>query len=162
MRYAMIRNMDVCNGDGIGVSLYFQGCAFRCKGCFNTNTWDFNGGKEFDKATQDRFISLCKNENIDHVSLLGGEPLQQDILELSIFISRIKNETAKPIWLWTGNNFDEIPEICKTKILPLVDMLVTGRFIEEKKDLKLTHRGSSNQRIYVKNEKGEWIDKSTY
>ena len=46
MRYAAIRKMDISNGEGLGVSLFVQGCHFHCKNCFNKETWDFDGGNE--------------------------------------------------------------------------------------------------------------------
>ena len=50
MRYNKIRKMDIANGPGVRVSIFFQGCAFHCKNCFNQDTWDFDGGKEFDDS----------------------------------------------------------------------------------------------------------------
>ena len=57
MRYAKIRKMDISNGKGIGVSLFVQGCDFHCQGCFNSETWDFKGGKEFTEV--DYLINRC-------------------------------------------------------------------------------------------------------
>lgn len=47
IRYAQIRNLDLSNGEGVGVALFVQGCHFHCHNCFNPETWDFNGGKEW-------------------------------------------------------------------------------------------------------------------
>lgn len=63
MRYASIRSLDISNGEGVGVSLFVQGCPFRCKNCFNSDTWDFNGGKEWTEEIKDRFMKLL----IDHI-----------------------------------------------------------------------------------------------
>lgn len=140
--------MDISNGDGIRVSLFVQGCKFCCKGCFNKETWDFNGGKEWSKEIEDNFIELCKRPHISSVSILGGEPLQQDDALLSL-LKRIKSEVNKPISLWTGYKFDEIPKD-KQEYLEYIEMITDGKFIEELKDFKLIFKGSSNQNVYKK------------
>lgn len=146
MRYAKIRNMDVSNGDGICCSLFIQGCPHHCKGCFNVETWDYNNGKEFTKELQDKFISLCNNPYIDHISILGGEPLSQSN-EFYNYLKKVKQEVDKPMWLWTGYTYEELNKFQLDVINTCVDILVDGRFIEELKDLNLKHRGSSNQRV---------------
>ena len=75
MRYAQIRSMDISNGEGIGVSLFVQGCPYHCKGCFNKETWDFDGGKEWNIETHSAFIGLVSKPYVKRVSILGGEPL---------------------------------------------------------------------------------------
>ena len=61
MRYASIRNLDISNGENVGVSLFVQGCPFHCHNCFNSNTWDFNGGKEWTPQIKERFIQLIED-----------------------------------------------------------------------------------------------------
>ena len=58
MRYASIRSLDISNGENIGVALFTQGCPFHCKNCFNPETHDFNGGKEYTLEVRDKIISL--------------------------------------------------------------------------------------------------------
>ena len=160
MRYAQIRDMDIVNGKGIGATIFFQGCSHHCKGCFNSSTWDFNGGKEWTKEVEDEFIEICKREYIDHVSLLGGEPLDQPIDELITLLNRVKIEVGKPIWLWTGYTFmyiENSPSHPKfSDVLDYVDYVIDGEFIEELKDLNLPYRGSSNQNIWKKDDDGIW------
>ncbi len=148
MRYARIKKMDIANGKGIRVSLFVQGCNFHCKGCFNKETWSFNGGKEWDKEIEDEFIQLCQKPHIRAVSILGGEPLQQDD-DLLHLLQRIKKEVKKPVSLWTGYKFEEIPED-KKSWLEYIDEITDGQFVEDLKDLNLDFRGSSNQKRYVK------------
>ncbi len=148
MRYAKIKKMDIANGKGIRVSLFVQGCKFRCKGCFNKETWDFDGGKEWNKEIEDIFIELCMQAHIQAVSILGGEPLQQDD-DLLHLLKRIKREVKKPISLWTGYKFEEIPAD-KKEWLNYIDEITDGQFVEELKNLKLDFRGSSNQKRYIK------------
>ena len=150
MRYSKIREMDISNGDGISCSIFFQGCPHHCKNCFNPETWDFYGGCEFTKELQDKFIELCKKPYINHISVLGGEPLSQSD-ELYFLLSRLKKEVKKPIWLWTGYQYEYIVNCMgfAHDILNenLVDILIDGKFVEELKDLNLKYRGSSNQRV---------------
>lgn len=81
MRYAQIRSIDISNGEGVGVSLFVQGCPFHCKNCFNSDTWDFNGGKEWTEETKNKFLELIDRPYIKRVSILGGEPLAEQNLD---------------------------------------------------------------------------------
>lgn len=83
MRYAQIRSMDISNGEGVGVSLFVQGCDKKphCKNCFNSDTWDFSGGKEWTEETKDKFMRLINRPYIKRVSILGGEPLAEQNLD---------------------------------------------------------------------------------
>lgn len=148
IRYAKIREMDISNGEGIRVSLFVQGCNFHCKGCFNKDTWDFNEGKKWTKEVEDKFIELCSLSHITAVSILGGEPLQQDN-DLLKLLKRIKKEVNKPISLWTGYKFENIPSDKKI-LLNYIDEITDGQFIEDLKDYKLKFKGSSNQCVYKK------------
>ena len=107
IRYASIREMDISNGEGVGVALFVQGCPFNphCYNCFNPDTWDFNGGKEWTPEIKDKFLELINRPYIKRVSILGGEPLADENLD-GIFdlISEIKRRFSdtKTIWLYTG------------------------------------------------------------
>ena len=150
MNYAQIRDMDVVNGEGIAVSLFVQGCSHHCKGCFNSETWDFNGGKKWTKEVEDEFIELCKRDYVSCVSLLGGEPLAQG-LSIVKLLTRLKREINKPIYVWTGYTIEYLMEQ-KSSIYDVLTWcgvyLIDGKFEEDKKDVKLRLRGSSNQRIW--------------
>lgn len=146
MRYAQITPFEICNGKGAGVSLFVQGCRFCCKGCFNSEAWDFNGGKEWTQEIEDKFFELIDRPYIKRVAILGGEPLADEnksvVLDL---IKRIKGKYPnKSIYLYTGYTFEEISSLNN---LQYVDVLVDGRYIEEQKDLTLEFRGSKNQRL---------------
>lgn len=159
MRYAKIDDCEICNGSGVGVSLFVQGCHRHCKGCFNSETWDFNGGKEWNDEVKNQFLTLVDRPYIQRVTLLGGEALafenQPDILFL---IRDLKNQFPdKKIWLYTGytlseNDFEERGIIAPIKpflneILRSCDVIVDGEYKEELRDLTLAFRGSSNQRL---------------
>ena len=80
MRYNKIRKMDISNGPGVRISIFFQGCHFHCPGCFNPETWDFDGGKEFTDEVINHVIEIGANEVISGLSILGGEPLNNENL----------------------------------------------------------------------------------
>ena len=110
---------------------------------------DFNYGNKFTKETEDEFIQLTKNKQIKGVNILGGEPMQQIMDDTLLnLLKRIKLETDKPIWLWSGYTFEEIVNNPKRlEILREVDVLIDGKFQADKRDIMLKYRGSSNQRV---------------
>lgn len=150
MKYAKIRKMDIANGEGVRVSLFVQGCSFHCKNCFNQETWDFNGGKEFTTAEIQKIIELADKDYIAGLSILGGEPLHNNnVDEVFHIVATFKEKFPnKDIWLWTGFKFEDAIKDSKRKfILRNIDVLIDGQFEEDKKDLTLKWRGSSNQRV---------------
>lgn len=81
MRYASIRSLDISNGEGVGVSLFVQGCDRHCFNCFNSETWNFNGGKEWTEEAKNKFMELIDRPYIRRISILGGEPLAEQNLD---------------------------------------------------------------------------------
>ena len=137
-----------------GVSLFTQGCPLRCPGCFNPETWDFNGGKQVTTQVESELYKLMDKPYITRFSVLGGEPFaEQNLEQLSYIIVTMKaNYPNKKIWIWTGYTWDELQERLKKPsklwiILRHTDYLVTGPFIQEEKDLTLKWRGSRNQKV---------------
>ena len=105
IRYAQIRSLDLSNGEGVGIALFVQGCHFHCPNCFNPETWDYNGGKEWTEEVKNKFLELANRPYIKRISILGGEPLAEenldDVLDL---VNRIRlSSPQKSIWLYTGN-----------------------------------------------------------
>ena len=173
MKYASIRSMDISNGEDVGVSLFVQGCPFHCKNCFNSETWDFNGGKKWTEETKDKFLKLIDRPYIKRVSFLGGECLaEQNLDEVLSLIKQIRMSfPEKTIWLYTGFKIEDIvtraqyediweipnnPSNIWSKrwdiISNYVDVLVDGEYIDEQKDLTLAYRGSKNQRVIDMNQ----------
>lgn len=147
MYYAQMRKYDIANGLGIRATLFVSGCKHQCPGCFNEAYQDFHYGKPWDKEAEALFMGYVKDNNVHGVSILGGEPMQQDA-SMAKLLKRIKEETGKHIWLYSGDTFDVIiKDPAKREILSYCDVLVDGPFIEALKDLRLRFRGSSNQRI---------------
>ena len=155
MNYAKIKKCDVANGTGIRVSLFVSGCHHHCKGCFNSDAWDFNYGDEFTTQTQEKILESLDKEYIQGLSLLGGEPLeyvnQKGLLPL---VKKVKERFPdKTIWCYTGYLFEDIvgkmtKEWNETKeLLSNIDIIVDGKYNEDLRDLNLRFKGSSNQRI---------------
>ena len=148
MKYAQIREMDVTNGNGIGGTLFSQGCPYHCKNCFNPETWDFDKGTDWTKETENKIIELLKPEYITRLTILGGEPLiERNIEPLTALLKRVKGiYPNKQVWLYTGGDF-EVLEGLYEEIFQYIDILIDGRYIDDLRDYKLKWRGSSNQRI---------------
>ena len=149
MKYAKIRKLDVTNGPGVRTTIFVSGCTHNCEGCFNKEQQDFNYGNDFTKETEDEFIELTKSRQIKGVNILGGEPMQQVMDDTLLkLLKRIKLETNKPIWLWSGYTFEEIINNSKrAEMLRELDVLIDGKFEADKRDIMLKYRGSSNQRV---------------
>ena len=146
MRYNKIRKMDISNGPGIRVSIFMQGCSFHCKDCFNSETWDFKAGKEFNDEVINKVLDLASLSHIVGLSILGGEPMHPNNREGTIKLAKAfkKRYPNKDIWVWSGYLFDELKDI---EGLSYIDTLVDGRFVLEKANPTLKFRGSSNQRV---------------
>ncbi len=183
MNYATIKKTDVANGPGIRVSLFVSGCTHRCKGCFNSEAWDFGFGQRYTQETEEEILEALAPDYIRGLSLLGGEPMEPEnrgtVLAL---LQKVRQRyPQKDIWCYTGYDYEkdllnwareereayacsaqERPEEeCGgaqgqdggpgagevTQLLSLIDVLVDGEFMEEKKNLRLAFRGSENQRL---------------
>lgn len=156
MNYADIKKVDVANGEGVRVSVFVSGCNHKCKGCFNRCAWDFNYGEKFTEKEVNKIIDYMDHDYIEGLTLLGGEPLENQNKEgLLPLVKKVKEKFPnKNIWCYTGFDFQkdimkQIENNDKTtkELLNYIDVVVDGKFEEEKKDLKLQFRGSSNQRI---------------
>jgi anaerobic ribonucleoside-triphosphate reductase activating protein len=146
MRYSQIRSLDIANGKGCRISIFVSGCEHRCKNCFNTETWNFDYGKEFTEDTLNSILELAKPSYIDGISILGGEPAHPRNLPEVLKLTKKFKEVYpnKTVWLWTGYLWEEV---ASDLVDSGIDVVVDGRFVEELKDLRLKYRGLSNQRI---------------
>ena len=155
MNYAALKPTDIANGTGVRVSLFVSGCTHHCHGCFNSETWDFEYGNPFDRQIEDKILSLLEPGFISGLSLLGGEPMEpQNQRVLMPFLKRVKEKyPQKDIWCYSGYLFDSEIQSgrahCEVtdEMLTFIDVLVDGRFVESKKNIRLKFRGSENQRI---------------
>lgn len=158
MNYAGLNPNDVVNGEGVCVSFWVQGCPHSCPGCFNPETWSFEGGLPLPTDIKGEIIKALTANGIErNFSILGGEPLCEQNKELVNEII-LSVRTALPhikIFLWTGYEFKLLKkqskrDIVVNSILNNIDVMITGPFIKEKKDLTLKWMGSSNQECWEK------------
>ena len=159
--------MDISNGEGVGVALFVQGCPFNphCHNCFNPDTWDFNGGKEWTQDTEDKLIELANKPYIKRLSILGGEPLADENLDGVLhLVDRFRlSFPNKSIWIYSGYTFDYIMEGIvydengafffldndkkRYEIISKCDVLVDGRYIDSQRNPSKKWAGSDNQRV---------------
>ena len=161
--------MDISNGEGVGVALFVQGCRFACKNCFNPETWDFNGGKEWTPEVEDKFIELASRPYIKRISILGGEPLADENLDGVLnLVNRIRLSLPnKSIWLYSGFRWEECqpfnedgllkpdkfaPNLQKIlhkryEVISMCNVMVDGRYIDSQRNPSKKWAGSDNQRV---------------
>lgn len=156
MNYANIKKTDIANGPGVRVSLFVSGCTHFCKGCFNSEAWDFHYGAPYTEEVEEEILEALSHEFVQGITILGGEPLEEAnrfaVLDL---LKKIRERLPeKDIWCFTGYEYEkdlqrwisegrsEVEEL-----LQVIDVLVDGEFVEEKKNLNLKFRGSENQRL---------------
>ena len=146
MRYNLIRKMDISNGPGVRVSIFMQGCQFHCKNCFNKETWDFNGGKEFTEETINKVLELSEKDEVKGLSILGGEPMHPVNIEGTTKLAKAFKEKfpEKDIWAWSGFRYEDLKD---KEVLKYIDVLVDGTYKDELHDPTLKWKGSSNQRV---------------
>lgn len=156
MNYGIIKNCDVANGVGVRVSLFVSGCRNHCPGCFQPETWDFEYGQPFAQNTEDELLRLLQPDYINGLTLLGGDPFEPENQRVLLpFLKKVKaTYPNKDIWAYTGYTWEQLTSgdyrssLPETKeLLSLIDVLVDGPFVEEKKNIKLRFRGSENQRV---------------
>lgn len=134
-------NNEHLYGPGERLLLFCQGCSIRCLGCSNQHMWEFGKGKNI---TVEELVVLCKN--VEGITLLGGEPLDQSD-ELEKIISTLKKR-SKTVILFTGYRRKELKKPSQKKVWELSDLVVSGRFVKSKRNIYLQFRGSTNQRVY--------------
>ena len=150
IRLAGIAYESLVNGPGMRRVYFSQGCRHNCEGCFNPDTHDFNGGEELD---MDELIEdALDNPLLKGITFSGGDPLER--AEEFAYMAKAFKKAGLNIWCYTGFDFEKdvvgkMVKVSKTsnELVRYLDVVVDGKFEEDKKDLKLRFRGSSNQRI---------------
>lgn len=139
-----ILHYTTVDGPGFRTVVYAAGCTHACPGCHNPHTWDTRKGKMLPVS---EILEVVKADDFADVTFSGGDPLFQ-AEGFSELARRIKAETGKNIWCYTGFTFEQVLRSARlSQILPHIDVLVDGRFEESLKDEDLLFRGSSNQRL---------------
>lgn len=156
MYYGTIKNCDIANGPGVRVTLFVSGCTNHCPGCFQPETWSFTYGEPFTDETQKKLLDMLAPDYINGLTLLGGDPFEpENQRALLPFLRRVKEAYPnKTVWAFSGFLYEDMLTAgchahCEVteELLRLIDVLVDGPFVEEKKDIALRFRGSSNQRM---------------
>lgn len=155
MHVGQIFKADIANGIGVRVSVFVSGCTNRCPGCFQPETWDFAYGQPYDQVMEDGIMEELSHDYYEGLSILGGEPFEpSNQAGLIALIRRVKKELPrKTIWMYTGFVYEDLLPGGKRytdvtdEILDSIDVLVDGKFEEEKKNIRLKFRGSENQRV---------------
>ena len=156
MYYCNIKNCDIADGVGVRVSLFVSGCTHHCRDCFQPETWDFRYGEPYTEKTQERIISLLSPDYIDGLTLLGGEPMEPENQRALVGLLRAARAAypEKDVWCYTGYTLETellSPSRARCEVtdemLSLIDVLVDGEFVAEKRNISLAFRGSENQRI---------------
>ena len=155
MNYAKINKNDIANGTGVRVTLFVSGCTHHCKGCFNSEAWDFDFGEPFTEETEKELLEALSPSYIKGLTLLGGEPMEpQNQRVLVEFLKKVKaTYPQKTVWCYSGYTYEQLTGESRAKcevtdqMLSLIDVLVDGQFVEELKDISLRFKGSSNQRL---------------
>lgn len=156
MYYGNIKKYDIADGEGVRVTLFVSGCTNKCKGCFQPETWDFCYGQPYTEETEKEVLDALNNDYIQGLTLLGGEPFEPDNQRVLVTLLRTVKEAYpdKDVWSYTGFVYDKdlVPggrrytEVTD-EMLSMIDVLVDGPFVEEKKNISLSYRGSENQRV---------------
>ena len=149
MRINRIKDNDIANGFGITMSLWTQGCPHHCKGCFNGETWSFTDGREFTNEDLQYILNNIDKFNVKRdLSILGGEPLCPENVDGVVEVCKVFKQKYpdKKIYMWTGYVVEDFNENQK-QVFQYIDVLVDGKFEQSKKDLSLTMKGSTNQRV---------------
>lgn len=146
MNYLTIYKSSLSDGLGWRVVLFVSGCSHKCKGCHNPQSWDANAGKPFDDTIKEYLFKAIDKEEIDGLTLSGGDPLfRGNRSEITKLCKEFKEKFPnKNIWLYTGYLYDEIKDL---EVMNYVDVVVDGPFILEERDTTIPFRGSTNQRI---------------
>ena len=161
MNYHNITTDDMLNGDGLRTVLWVSGCQQKCNNCQNPQTWDFDSGIPFTDETMQELLDDLSLPYISGLTLSGGHPLEPQNLDTVYNIVKTVKEKFpnKSIWLYTGYTWEEIlgkdklyenleiNGISPLDVVKYCDVLVDGKYEDDKRDITLAWRGSSNQRV---------------
>ena len=163
MNFATIKKRDIADGPGVRVSLFVSGCTHHCEGCFNEIAWDFDYGAPFTGAVEEELLEALAPDYVQGLTLLGGEPFEpENQRALLPFLKRVREVyPQKNIWCSSGYTLEQLQGESRARcevtdeMLAQLDVLVDGRFVLAKKNIRLRFRGSENQRLIDMNKTRE-------
>ena len=148
---------DINNGPGFRVTIWVSGCTHACPGCQNKHTWKYGQGHKLDDMVpyhltcKEKILNLIGDKHIDGVTISGGDPLDQSaqaLKELAKFLSNIKKRyPEKSIWLYTGYLIEDLKNYPYKEVIKNCDVIIDGPYVNEKRNITIPFRGSTNQRI---------------
>ncbi|MCV3297455.1 anaerobic ribonucleoside-triphosphate reductase-activating protein [Pantoea ananatis] len=151
MRIHRYYDVDIVNGPGTRCTLFVSGCEHQCRGCYNQSTWRLDSGVPFTLEMEEQLLADLQDTRIPRqgLSLSGGDPLHpHNVPHVRRLVKRVKQTCAgKDIWLWTGYDMQALSP-AQRAILPWIDVVIDGRFVEAERDATLLWRGSRNQKIW--------------
>ncbi|MCI8887697.1 MAG: anaerobic ribonucleoside-triphosphate reductase activating protein [Hungatella sp.] len=156
MYYSNIKKWDIADGAGVRVTIFVSGCTNCCPGCFQPETWDFHYGRPYTDETKEEILKALDADYIQGLTLLGGEPMEPENQKVLVELLKEmrKRLPGKDVWCYTGFTYETDlrrggAKYCDVtgELLGLLDVLVDGRYIQEKRNLMLAFRGSENQRV---------------
>ena len=141
-------------GPGKRLCIWVSGCNARCEGCANPELWTQRPEQFI--SVENLALAIKKSvmgKEIEGITISGGEPFDQavDVIKLLNLLN-----CKVDILVFSGYLYEEIKnDITKNMLLEMIDVFVDGRYIEELNDGRSALKGSSNQCIYILNEKKE-------
>lgn len=136
------------------IAIWFSGCSKRCKGCANPELWERKKSQAISLNNVKKILENAINKNdVEGITFTGGDPLEQDGLEMLELVKFLKKFENVDILVYTGYLKKEVEKKENIKeMLKLIDVLIDGRYVEKLNDNMVKLRGSSNQKIYYINE----------
>lgn len=155
LNLAEIRECTESEGPGKRFALWCQGCKKRCPGCCNTHMQPFL--KRY-IVTADDVIELIrrskKENNIEGVSFIGGEPMLQ--AKGLVEVAKWCHDNNLTVLVFTGYTLEELRSADDNDVNDLIDnidLLVDGPYVQELYDTERDWIGSKNQRLHFLTDK---------
>lgn len=142
--YHKVETCNMTNGVGMRTVIWLSGCPHHCKACFNPQTWHRESGKPFTVETFKEVYMGLQDPYCDGLTLVGGDPLAEYNLDVSMELARTAKELGKTVWCYTGYRYGFVKDLM---IMKYIDVLIDGRFVVQLYNANLKWRGSANQRI---------------
>lgn len=144
LRLGGIMANSVVDGPGLRTVVFLQGCPRHCQGCHNEALLNPQEGREVTLEEALAEIKASISPLTQGITFSGGDPLLQPEAVYALARQLKEDYPSLDFWMYTGYLYEEVKDL---PVLELIDILVDGPFVLDKKDLELVFRGSSNQRL---------------